>query len=307
MMTFHEGERAVQGRAGVRELAARVGGGIAPAVPPMAAAFLRERSWLVVGAVGDDGRAWATILAGAPGSFAAEDERTVRLTARPAPGDPLGDGLVAGGAVGLIAMDLASRRRMRLNGTLASIDEVGYRVRVEQVYANCPKYIQARALDDPSEPGVPGAPSRARRGRALSAEQRAWIERADTLFIATAHSAGGADVSHRGGQPGFIDVLDDRTLAIPDYAGNNMFQTLGNLTVTPAAGLLFVDFERGATLQLSGQARIDWDAARAASYPGARRVVELRIDEVVEIDAAIPLRWHLLEYSPFNPAVAERG
>ncbi len=86
-----------------------------------------------------------------------------------------------------------------------------------------------------------------------------------------------------------------------DYAGNNMFQTLGNISTHPRVGLLFVDFDSGTTLQLTGRARILWDRANFPGLTGAERAVEVEIDEVVEIDGQGPLGWRFLGYSPFNP------
>jgi len=138
-------------------------------------------------------------------------------------------------------------------------------------------------------------------GTALSDAWRACIERADTFFLATAHPTAGADVSHRGGTPGFVRILDERTLAWPDYQGNMMFMSLGNIAANPAAGILLVDFESGDVLQLTGEARIDWNPERAATLAGAERVIELRVDEVIDAPGASPLRWRLVETSPFNP------
>jgi predicted pyridoxine 5'-phosphate oxidase superfamily flavin-nucleotide-binding protein len=136
----------------------------------------------------------------------------------------------------------------------------------------------------------------------LTGEQRRLISEADTFFIASAQPEGGADASHRGGNPGFIRFLDENTLEFPDYPGNTMFNTLGNIAVNPNAGLLFLDFERGGTLQLTGEARIVWDAERAASFAGAKRVVEFRVEEAIETRGIVPLRWRFEGYSPFNPA-----
>jgi predicted pyridoxine 5'-phosphate oxidase superfamily flavin-nucleotide-binding protein len=122
------------------------------------------------------------------------------------------------------------------------------------------------------------------------------------LFIASAHPHGGADVSHRGGNPGFVHVVDARTLLMPDYAGNTMFQTLGNLQVNPQAGLLLIDFASGATLQMAGTTRIVWDGQRVTEFAGAERLVEVTVAEVIEIADAHPFRSHTVEYSPFNPA-----
>ncbi len=168
----------------------------------------------------------------------------------------------------------------------------------QEVFGNCPKYIQARVPQNDTEDRRTGV---ARRGRVLTAQQRLAIERADTFFIASVHEGTGADASHRGGQPGFVQVLDERTLRIPDYSGNNMFQTLGNIAADPRVGLLFVDFDTGTTLQLTGQARLLWDRPDFAELKGAERAVEIQIDEIVETEGHGPLGWRFREYSPFNP------
>jgi predicted pyridoxine 5'-phosphate oxidase superfamily flavin-nucleotide-binding protein len=121
------------------------------------------------------------------------------------------------------------------------------------------------------------------------------------MFIASVHEGAGADASHRGGQPGFVRVLDARRLRLPDYSGNNMFQTLGNITADPRVGLLVPDFETGTTLQLTGRARILWEPGELAGLTGAQRAVDVEIDEVVETAGRVPAGWRFVEYSPFNP------
>lgn len=96
-------------------------------------------------------------------------------------------------------------------------------------------------------------------------------------------------------------MLDERRIAWPDYKGNAMFQTLGNLASDPHAGIAFADFASGDVLQLTGRAHVDWDPARTARFPGAERVVEFSIDEVREMRGALPLRADAVEPSPFNP------
>ena len=298
---YHPGEIEVQERAGVRPMAERVGNSIRPTIPSAAREFLMEQPMIVVGAVGASGRVWASLLAGEPGFVRAIDERTVRIAATPLPSDPLAEPLRrAGTKVGVIAIDLATRRRVRLNGEAERRPD-GIYVRTQQVYANCPKYIQAR------EPESGGAEPESRdgyaaRSRGLTDEQRRLVSNADTFFIASAHPEGGADASHRGGNPGFVRFVDENALEFPDYSGNTMFNTLGNIAANPRAGLLFLDFERGVTLQLTGGARIVWDAWRAARFAGAERVVEFRLREAVETLGAVPLRWGFKGYSPFNPA-----
>ncbi len=176
--------------------------------------------------------------------------------------------------------------------------ESAIEIRTEEVFGNCPKYIQARA---PQGDARHNRADVAQRGTALTLKQRLAIERADTLFIASIHPGAGTDASHRGGQPGFVRVPDERRLRIPDYAGNNMFQTLGNIAADPRVGLLFVDFDTGTTLQLTGHARILWEREDYAELKGAERAVEIEIEEVVEIAGQGPLGWRFLDYSPFNP------
>jgi predicted pyridoxine 5'-phosphate oxidase superfamily flavin-nucleotide-binding protein len=239
------------------------------------------------------------VLAGEPGFVEALDARTVRLAAAPLPSDPLAAVLPGPVPAGLLVIDLTTRRRLRLNGSLERHADGTLVLRTAEVFWNCPKYIQQRvpdaAVSGTREPIAPGG------GAALGAAQQRWIARADTFFITTAHAERGVDASHRGGRPGFVQVVDAHTLVWPEYAGNGMFQTLGNLAVDPRCGLLLVDFVTGVTLQLSGRARIVWDEERAARVAGAERLVELRIDRVREAPGPDALRWRLLGPSPFNP------
>lgn len=294
---FHDGEIAVQTRAGVRAQARRVGGIIDTNLPPDADDFLQRQRLVVAASVGADGRVWASLLTGPPGFLRANDAVSLQIAA-PITGDPLATNLEATGAIGLLLFDPATRQRWRINGTATPTDR-GLLVRTAQVYGNCPKYIQARTLADESV-ATPVTPTRAR-GEVLTAPQQRLIAGADTFFIASADEEGNADASHRGGSPGFVRVLDEGTLVWPDYAGNTMFNTLGNFAVNPRAGLLFVDFARGSTIQLTGTARIDWDPARAATFPGAERVVEFRIGVALETFGATGQRWALRARSPFNP------
>lgn len=304
---YHAGEREVQRRAGVGELALKTAKVIHTTVPLAAREFLAQQLMAVVASVDKEGGAWASLLTGEPGFLEAVDEETLSVEANPSPEDPFARNLSAGnpGApVGLLAIDLATRRRMKVKGT-AYPREGGFDLKTERVYALCPKYIQARNWEfaDPSgDLSEPGNERCIERGETLTEEQGHWISAADTFFVASHHPETGADASHRGGFPGFVEVLDERTLAWPDYPGNRMFNTLGNLAEDPNAGLLFVDFERGHTLQLSGEARVDWKEGRAARYAGAERVVEFSVRETLQMSEATLLRWRFGQYSPFNPS-----
>lgn len=297
---YHDGELAVQHRAGAAEVASRSGRSIGAAIPPAAAVFLAERTFLVIGAVGGDERVWCSPVVGPAGFLRAMDEHALVVESLPRRGDPL-RGLDGGAAVGAIAIDPATRRRMRLNGTVTREGD-GLLLSFEQVYANCPKYLTARTPETAPDARTTG--ELAQTGR-LTPEQVAGVRGADTLFVATVDAEAGADASHRGGSPGFVRVSDDgRRLNWPDYRGNAMFQTLGNLHRDPRAGVLVVDWEADATLQISGTARVDWDPERASRVPGAQRLVVLDVERVLERRGAGLGVWRFVDLSRVNPPAA---
>ena len=296
--TFHDGERAVQRLAGVSALAERVGRSIRRDLPAAARTFLAERRWIVIGALDDAGRPWPAIRAGLPGFAHATGDRTLRIDAAAPVGDPIPDDLLRGGAlVGLLALDPATRRRLRVNGHVASLDRTGFVLDADQVFSNCPKYIQRRDEQPADIAAMPDAPVAA---SVLSDAQRDRLQTADTFFIASGRPGEGVDVSHRGGMPGFVRV-DGQRISWPDYGGNAMFNTLGNLHVHPYAGLLVPDFATGGALIVSGRATIDWNPEHASTMAGAERVVTMDVDRVVQQAGVLPLAFQLREYSPFNP------
>jgi hypothetical protein len=284
---YHAGEIEVQARLGAREDAERVGRIVAAEIPATIRPFLRSQRMAIAASLDERGRPWASLVTGPLDFIEAADEKLLRLAVAPAPDDPLAANLRARPELGMLVIDPRDRRRVRFNGR-GLLSPSGLFLLADQVYGNCPKYIQKRRLVGTSEEKA-GA---MRRSRSLEARTRALVAGADTLFIASWHPGGGADASHRGGRPGFVRVLDERTLEFPDYPGNNMFNTLGNLAGYPRAGLLFVDFERGDLLQLTGRAEIRWEPETAL------RVV---LEEVRETPGGSPLRFELVEPSPVNP------
>lgn len=273
---FHEGERAVQRRAGVTQAAERLSDMLArPRLGGGTRLALAERDLAVLSAHDRTGRLWVSTLVARPGDGTPQ-QASLRVDALPAAGDPL-TVLAAGDAVGMIVINFAKRRRMRINGTVAEADPTGFELNVEQAYGNCPRYIQTRELDRGGAPHPAATADEAggqpKPGERLTSEQIRMIERSDTFFLGTAHPSRGADASHRGGPPGFVRVTGEG-LWWPDYPGNNVFNSLGNLAVDDSAALLFVDFATGETLQLSGTATVDWGAPGAPGDDGGtgRRV-----------------------------------
>lgn len=246
-MAYHEGELAMQERAGVRALADRVGRIINAEIPPVAAAFVAAQPFVIVSTVDAAGQPTASLLGGAPGFASASDART--LTIAPAFGHDVFDDVAASGAIGILAIDLATRRRMRVNGTAVRRGD-SIVVTTREVYSNCPQYIRPRAF----------APT------SLREASRDIIAEADTFFLATSHPVYGADASHRGGA---VWIESPTELSWPDLPGNNMFNSLGNLLVNPRCALLFVDFDRAAALRLRGSAVVTGDDEREVVFTKA--------------------------------------
>ena len=293
---YHAGERYVQDRAHQAAAAAAATGAINAVIPPPAADFLAERELLIVAAADRHGRVWTTHLAGAPGFIEATDGHTMRVARLPLACDPLAGVLQGSVAVGTIAIDFATRRRVRLNG-MSTGDAAGLTISSKQVFANCPKFIAARSVVD----FAPALEPRAAEYEKLNAASRRLVTSADTFFIGTVHWERGADASHRGGSAGFVAVLDERTLRWPDYRGNAMYMTLGNIAVSSRTGLLFVDWERGDALQLTGHASINWDPELAAHFPGAQRMITFTVERAIWMTNASPLRWSHAMPSRVNP------
>jgi uncharacterized protein len=297
-LKYHEGEIAVQKRAGAFDPADLEGNGLATAFDARAATFLGAQQWVVIAALDGAGAVWTSLLHGPLGFLQVEEAATLRLHALFSPDDPLSGRFQEENEVGLLVLDPRTRRRMRINGRAKLAGDGTLRLATREVFANCPKYIQRRELIG----AVPQERTEVSSSLGLTAAPRERISQADTFFIGSVHAEAGIDCSHRGGRPGFVHVLDERRLAFPDYTGNNMFQTLGNLSLDARAGLLFLDFDTGDIVQLSGTALISWEADRLRDWPGAQRVVEFTANQVKARARALPLRWRFMDYSPFTPA-----
>jgi uncharacterized protein len=290
---FHADELDVQALAGT----GASGAAIRDFMPDQHRAFFALLPYLFVATADAGGWPLATMLAGERGFAHAPDPVTLRVNALPDWRDPAADAFGEGMEVGVLGLDLATRRRNRANGRIAARDAAGFTLAVRQSFGNCPKYIQQRAVRP-----APHAPGAVDRLAGLDTEARALIAQADTLFVASrarpeADAAGGLDMSHRGGLPGFVR-LDGDTLVVPDFSGNRYFNTLGNLLGEPRASLLFIDFETGDLLQLQGRATIDWGTRSPDLVAGAERQWRFSVLRGWRRRAAVPLRWSFIDYSP---------
>ncbi len=282
----------------MRDIADDVGEGIADHLPPGASEFLERRQMCVLGTVDSRGSVWASVVTGDRGFIETIDDHTLRIATNITSSDPITGNLSSEGHIALFAPDFVSSRRVRVNGR-GVIRKGAIIITTDEVYGNCRRYLQERIFVGKREPQA--ADKNGRVATTLTASEQAQISHADTFFIATDNPEHGADVSHKGGNPGFVRVVDEKRIAFPDYNGNSMFNTLGNVTVNPRAGLLFIDFDSGVTLQLTGRASIDWNPERVRTFPGAERVIDFELEQIIDAPAGFPLVAKFRQFSRNNP------
>ncbi|MEM7538015.1 MAG: pyridoxamine 5'-phosphate oxidase family protein [Chloroflexota bacterium] len=309
---FHLGEQALQSETGKLDKIERASRTmIRDYMPEQHRDFFAGLRYLFIGTVDQQSQPWSSILAGPTGFVTTPDAHTMHIDLTHVGSSILAEPAFAevdvGSTVGVLGLDLSNRRRNRMHGRVTQITPDRLVIRVSQSFGNCPKYINTRTIDD-SLP-LPSLGETFERDD-LSDADRLRITRVDTFFIASHHQDGsgadyeGADVSHRGGASGFVHIEDDNSLTIPDYMGNYMFNTLGNLLLDPKTGLLFIDFDNGDLMQINGKAEIIRDANEVASYPGAHRLLRIHVDYVRYTPGGLPLRWQFLEPSPYSPVIA---
>lgn len=301
-VTFHPGERAVQLRAGEAAIAERNSAMIAASILGGARPFIQKQFMVVLASNDAEGRAWSSVVYGTPGFVYATDDTHIAIdvpAARRDGADPFWTNVGANPAVGMLFIDLGTRRRYRINGVVVGNDNAGLVVNVREAFPNCPKYIQRRQL---VKMDADGASDGVATGCSLGGSVEALLRAADTVFLASAHAGTGADASHRGGPRGFVQVTGTQTIRMPDYHGNSMFNTLGNLALDARVGLSVPDFENGQLLQLSGRARLLWGQDDPHGHTGGTgRFLEIDVERWILRRVAARLEWEYLDASPFNP------
>lgn len=305
---WHAGEQAMQARVGVRDRMEMAGRRVLrDFMPEQHREFFTQLPTLFVGSLDAERRPWASIVVGRPGFIGSPDPRLLTIDAAPLPGDPLAQNLKLNAPLGLLGLQPETRRRNRANGRVLSKDAGGFVVQVTQSFGNCPQYIQARQpffVDT-----VEMAPETHVETAQLSERAAGLVQRSDTFFIATAAAGAdgfdpvhGVDMSHRGGRPGFVKITEGEggqtVLTVPDFSGNNFFNTLGNIAANPRAGLLFVDYAAGNVLMLTGSASVVWEGPELDGFEGALRLMRFGIERGVILDGALPLRWSAPAYAP---------
>ena len=294
---WHAGEKQLQAHVGVAERMEAFGRKVIRSeMPDQHRTFYQQLPFMLYAAVDADGHPWASVLEGQPGFAHSPEPGLLQFRSLPAFDDPAQ--LSEGSAIGLLGIELHTRRRNRINGHVSAMTMDGFAVTVDQSFGNCPQYIQLRQFR--SVPLTDPATRAAQHFGELDDATKAMIAEADTFFVASYVDVDGersVDVSHRGGQAGFVQVEGNR-LTIPDFAGNLHFNTLGNLLLNPRAGLLFIDFNTGDLLQLSGRTEIILDGPQVEAFQGAERLWTIDVEQVVRRPAALSLRWRFDGVSP---------
>ncbi|MBU3004046.1 FAD-binding oxidoreductase [Paraglaciecola arctica] len=315
---FHEGEQQMQRSAGSYEKMRTIGRrAIREFMPDQHRQFFQQLPFMVLGSTSDKGQLWASILPGIPGFVMSPSPTKLTVNSPILSGDPLATAIKQGARLGLLGVEMSTRRRNRVNACVTSAANNQFALEVEQSFGNCPQYIQTRDLHFIRSPELPYQAPAAETFFELGDALKTFIRQADTFFVASsaghepsnevnrqvsAHNAMGVDVSHRGGMPGFIKV-DENTLTIPDYAGNNFFNTLGNFLLNPKAGLLFVDFTSGDVFMLTGTVTLlASDSPLIEGFQGAQRGWQFTLTQGVTLKAALPFRASFDSYSPNSQA-----
>ena len=299
---FHKGEQAIQQRLGVRDKMERFGQQvIRDFMPPQHQEFYNQLPFVFVGHADNNGWPWASILYNPPGFMQARNRHRLQFNVKPVAGDPLNDAIAKGVRLGVLGIELPTRRRNRLSGHINEVMDEGFELAIEQTFGNCPQYIQTRELEQLE--ATTQRPPAVDALQILDGAAIKLIENSDTFFVASYLNAkdddvtSGVDVSHRGGRPGFVRVDSGHTLTIPDYLGNFHFNTLGNFLENPKAGLLFIDFENGQLLTLTGTTEVLFDSDEVKFFKGAERLWRFKIDHGFRISNTLPFRWRFGEYS----------
>ena len=256
---FHQGELAIQKKYNIRHNPNRVEMILKDHISDRFVPFIEQQSTLIIGTTDDNGQLWTSMLFGDSGFVKVVSPEIIHFNLKhlkSTSNDILFRNIRPDSKIGVLFIDTATRTRYRLNGK-AHLLEDRIEITISEAYPNCPKYIQQRIpiLSEEND----GLETEEAKGNHLNQAQLQWIKQADTFFMNSHNANGDMDASHRGGGTGFIEILENGTLKIPDYVGNNLFNSLGNFMEVPKARLLFIDLEKGHALQLSGKTALLFD------------------------------------------------
>jgi predicted pyridoxine 5'-phosphate oxidase superfamily flavin-nucleotide-binding protein len=303
---FHEGERSLHKKLDIEDRQHQLGlRMVRDYMPDQHRAFFEMIESVHIGAVDSDGHPWAITRTGAPGFMTSPNDKTLAISSKPLPGEPSDLNFMIGAKTSVVGIEFETQRRNRLNATIDAATGGVLSFHVDQSYGNCPKYIQIRH----KTPAGPTAPQTPFTDTTLSPADKNQIAGADTLLIASRAAElgddprAGVDINHRGGMPGFVTVLDEKTIQFPDYKGNSFYNTYGNILTDNRVGLQFVDFETGTLLNIKGTAELVEDLNNG-ELPLMGRGLRITVQTATRAEGALPIRYTFGAYSDRNPDVA---
>ncbi len=299
---FHAGETTLHKSLGIDSRLSELGKHfIRGYMPDQHREFFAQLPWVHMAAIDSNGHPWATVRAGAPGFLHSPDDKTLSITATALAGEPTDLCLSAGSKISIVGLEPYTLRRNRLNATVVDNSSGRMSVSVDQSYGNCPKYIQKRTTVLTAVESTVAISTHC----SLDQTDTTLIRRADTLFIAsraehlTDDPRYGVDINHRGGLEGFITVIDNSTILIPDYKGNNFFNTLGNIHLDPRVGIQIIDFKTATLLNLQGTAEILTVDDSGLLPPDTGKRIKVSIKRITRSTAAFPFKLSDPEYSTY--------
>ncbi|KAB0488418.1 hypothetical protein SAMN04490202_5580 [Pseudomonas reinekei] len=288
---WHEGELTLQRAVGAVDMMVGVGQRQMSRtwMPDQHREFYSQLPFVVLGAVDRQGDVWATLRTGQPGFMISPTPEVLQIKLEPQPNDPAHEGMQPGDAIGMLGIELHTRRRNRMNGNVLRALDDRIEIVVTQAYGNCPRYINLRQYEFVEETA-----DIAQELTVTDPLIRRMVTSADSFYVATyvvRDDQNQVDASHRGGKAGFVRMEEDGSLTIPDFSGNLFFNTLGNILLNPRAGLTFINFENGDLLQMTGTAEVLLDDPEIAAFQGAERLWRFTPQRIVHRQAALALRW----------------
>lgn len=256
---YQEGQLALQKITGEEEIAQGRLAMIQPSIHERSIPFIEKQIFAFLGSEDADGNIWLSLLIGERGFISVPNLQEVNIDLSKvvtSKDDIFFTNIKTNPTVGMLFHQAAKRARYKA-WSKASVQENQLSFDIKMGYKSCPKHIQKERIELPEESQA--LTPEFIKGNKLGQSEKDWITNAHTFFVSSQTKQGDIDSAHRGGDPGFIEILDDGQLRIPDYFGNSIYSTLGNIYVNPKAALLFVDYEKGEALQLSGTAALQFD------------------------------------------------
>ncbi len=300
---FHEGQLAVQRITGEEEIANMRIPMIKDSLHPRSIPFLENQVLAFLGSEDKNENIWLSLVAGERGFISVPTLNEIKFDIskiRSNMDDIFFRNIITKPTVGMLFHEAARRARYRAWGKAKQEgNELNFEIRMG--YPSCPKHIQREIIELPEDNLA--LSSKIENGTTLSQLEKDWISKTHTFFVATQTKAGDIEASHRGGDPGFIEILETGSLRIPDYIGNSMYSTLGNIYENPKAALLFVDYVKGEILQLSGKAELQFNQeSKEDLYKSGDtgRFWTFKTEQWIKTKDHIKLNSEFIDYSPFN-------